>query len=81
MTLGLPPHRARGGHDLLIRRNRRIVQSRPLRFVRWVDIPQLSTRDQCCPAAWQQYWQQCTLAAMVMHGLRCSLETDRSCRW
>jgi hypothetical protein len=44
--------------DLQIRRNRRIVQNRPLRFVRWADIPQLSTRDRCCPAAWQQYWQQ-----------------------
>ena len=26
--------------------------------MRWADIPQLSTRDRCCPAAWQQYWQQ-----------------------
>ena len=58
VTLGRPPHRARGGHDLQIRRNRRIVQGCPLRSVRWVDIPQLSTGDRCCPAAWQQYWQQ-----------------------
>jgi hypothetical protein len=34
------------------------VQDRPLRSVRWADIPQLSTRDRRCPAAWQQYWQQ-----------------------
>jgi len=58
MTLGLPPDRARGGHDPLIRRNRHILQERPLPSMRWADIPQLSTRDQRCPAAWQQYWQQ-----------------------
>jgi hypothetical protein len=44
--------------NLLIRRLRHIVQDRPLRSVRWADIPQLSTPDRCCPAAWQQYWQQ-----------------------
>jgi hypothetical protein len=58
MTLGGLPHRARIGHDLLLRRRGRIVQGRPLRSVRWADIPQLSTRGKCCPAAWQQYWQQ-----------------------
>jgi hypothetical protein len=44
--------------SLQIRRNRRIVQDRPLLSVRWADIPQLSTRDEGCPAAWQQYWQR-----------------------
>jgi quercetin dioxygenase-like cupin family protein len=29
-----------------------------MRSVRWADIPQLSTRGEGCPAAWQQYWQQ-----------------------
>jgi hypothetical protein len=41
-----------------IRRSRHIVQARPLRSLCWADIPQLSTRDRRCPAAWQQYWQQ-----------------------
>jgi hypothetical protein len=40
-TLGLPTDRARGGHDPLIRRSRHIVQARPLRPVRWADIPQV----------------------------------------
>jgi hypothetical protein len=53
-----PPDRARGGHDPLIRRSGRVVQKRPLRSVRWADIPQLSTRGERRPAAWQQYWQQ-----------------------
>jgi hypothetical protein len=44
--------------DLLIRRSGRVVQKRPLRSVRWADIPQLSTRGERRPAAWQQYWQQ-----------------------
>jgi hypothetical protein len=44
--------------NLLIRSSRHIVQHRPMRSVPWADIPELSTRDQCCPAAWQQYWQQ-----------------------
>ena len=44
--------------DLLIRRNGRIVQDRPLRSLRWADIPQLSAWDAPCPAAWQQCWQQ-----------------------
>jgi hypothetical protein len=54
MTLGRPPHRARGGHDLLIRRSGQVVQDRPLRSVCWADIPQLSARDRHCPAAWKQ---------------------------
>jgi hypothetical protein len=29
-----------------------------LRSVRWADIPQLSTRDRRCPAAWLQSWLQ-----------------------
>jgi hypothetical protein len=44
--------------DHQIRSNGHIVQDRPLRSVRWADIPQLPTRDRCCLAAWQQYWQQ-----------------------
>jgi hypothetical protein len=44
--------------SLLIRRSRHIVQDRPLLSVRWAYIPELSTRDRRCPAAWQQYWQQ-----------------------
>jgi hypothetical protein len=44
--------------NLLIRRLRQVVQDRPLRSVRWADIPQLSARNRCCPVAWQQYWQQ-----------------------
>ena len=58
MTLGRPPHRARGGHDLLIRRSGQVVQDRPLRSVCWADIPALSAQDRRCPAAWQQYWLQ-----------------------
>jgi len=42
----------------LFRSSRHIVQDRPSRSVPWAEIPQLSTRDQRCPAAWQQYWQQ-----------------------
>jgi hypothetical protein len=42
----------------LFRRSGHIVPDRPLRSVPWADIPQLSTRDQRCPAAWQQDWQQ-----------------------
>jgi len=37
-----------------IRRNRHIVQDRPLQSVRWTDIPQLSARDAPCLAAWLQ---------------------------
>ena len=44
--------------DLQIRRSGQVVQDRPLRSVRWADIPELSARDRRCPAAWQQYWQQ-----------------------
>ena len=40
--------------NLLIRRSGQVVQDRPLRSVRWADIPQLSTRDRRCPAAWLQ---------------------------
>jgi hypothetical protein len=40
--------------DLLIHRSRHIVQDRPLRSVRWADIPGLPVRDRRCPAAWQQ---------------------------
>ena len=59
MTLGLPPDRAQGGHDPLIRRLRQVVQvDHLLPSVRWADIPQPSTRDRRCPAAWLQYWQQ-----------------------
>jgi hypothetical protein len=51
---------ARSGPDpnLLIRRSGRVVQKRPLRSVRWADIPQLSAQGERCPAAWQQCWQQ-----------------------
>jgi hypothetical protein len=44
--------------NLLIRRSGQAVQDRPLRSVRWADIPQLSVRDRCCPAAWLQSWLQ-----------------------
>jgi hypothetical protein len=37
-----------------IRRLRQAVQDRPLRSGRWAGIPQPSTRDRRCPAAWQQ---------------------------
>ena len=55
-----------GGHphfllhvpDLLIRRLRHIAQGRPLRSVRWADIPGLPISGRCCPPSWQQYWQQ-----------------------
>jgi hypothetical protein len=57
-TSGRPPHRVHGRHNLLIRRLRQAVQDRPSRSMRWADIPQLSTQDQRCSAAWQQYWQQ-----------------------
>jgi len=65
MTLGLPPDRARGGHDPLIRRLRQVVQDRLLRSVCWADIPGLSVRDRRCPVAWQQYWQQSLVLATV----------------
>jgi hypothetical protein len=57
-TLGRPPDRARGGHDLLIRRSGRIAQSRPMWSVRWADLLQLSIPSRCCPPSWQQHWQQ-----------------------
>ncbi len=44
--------------NLLIRRLRQVIQDRSSWSMRWADIPQLSTRDQRYPAAWQQYWQQ-----------------------
>jgi hypothetical protein len=44
--------------NLLIRRSGHIVQDRPLRSLRWADIPQLSAWDAPCPAAWQQCWLQ-----------------------
>jgi hypothetical protein len=44
--------------NLLIRRSGHIVQDRPLRSVRWADIPQLSVWDAPCPAAWLQHWLQ-----------------------
>jgi hypothetical protein len=62
-----PSSCARSGRfvEHLIRRLRHIVQNRLLRSVRWADIPQLSTRDQRCPAAWQQYWQQSRRTASI----------------
>ena len=59
VTVGSGTKRARaycGEH--LIRRHRQVVQDRLLPSVRWADIPQLSTQDWRCLAAWQQYWQQ-----------------------
>jgi hypothetical protein len=50
--------RRAGLGEHLIRRLRQVVQYRLLPSVRWADIPQPSTRDRSCPAAWQQYWQQ-----------------------
>ena len=39
VALDRPSHRARGGHDLLIRRSGYIVQNRPLRSACWaVDL-------------------------------------------
>ncbi len=58
VAIGRPSHRARGGHDFLIRRSRHIGQDRPSLAIRWANIPELSTRVGRCPAAWQQYWQQ-----------------------
>ena len=58
MTLGRPPHRARGGHDLLIRRLRQLVQDGPSPSVRWADIPQPSMCVGRRPAAWLQRWLQ-----------------------
>jgi hypothetical protein len=58
MTLGLPPDRARGGHDPLIRRSGQVVQDRPSPVVGWADIPESSTCVRYRPAAWQQCWQQ-----------------------
>jgi hypothetical protein len=43
-----PPDRSCAGHDPVIRRNGQVVQDRPLRSVRWADIPQLSTGDRRC---------------------------------
>ena len=42
MTFGGLPHRARIGHDLLIRRSGHFVQDRPSLTVCWADIPHLS---------------------------------------
>jgi hypothetical protein len=44
--------------DHLIRSSGHTVQNRPMRSVRWADIPQLSMRSWCCLLSWQQYWQQ-----------------------
>jgi hypothetical protein len=55
----LPLYRARarfGEHQ--IRRSGHIVQGRPPLAAGWADIPKSPIRVQCCPAAWQQYWQQ-----------------------
>ena len=51
----------RPSSNLQIRRLRQVVQDRPLRSVRWADIPQLSVSDRRCLAAWQQHWQQSRL--------------------
>jgi hypothetical protein len=50
--------RAHGGNDLQIRSSGQVVQDRPLRSVRWADIPGLSIPGGCCLPSWQQYWQQ-----------------------
>jgi hypothetical protein len=57
-TLGRPPHRARGGHDPLIRSNGQFVHARPrpvstsgLHLCRWPGV-------HGCPRPWQQVWQQ-----------------------
>ena len=41
-----------------IRRSRRIVQDRPLRTVRWADIPGLSSCVGNWLRSWQRVWQQ-----------------------
>ena len=41
-TPGRPPHRARSGHDPLIRSNGRTVRNRPLLVTCWADVPCLS---------------------------------------
>ncbi len=58
VALGRPSHRARGGHDLLIRRKWQVVQDRLSPVVRWADVPYLSAHVSRCPVARQQYWQQ-----------------------
>ena len=37
----------------LIRSSGQVVQDRPLRFVCWADIPELSIRAWRCPPSWQ----------------------------
>jgi hypothetical protein len=54
---------ARGLHALtptehLIRSSGQVVQDRLVVSALWTDVPGLSARDQRCPAAWLQYWQQ-----------------------
>jgi len=44
--------------DPLIRSSGHTVQDRPLRSMRWADIPQLCIGDRCCPPSGQQYWRQ-----------------------
>ena len=72
MTLGLPPDRARGGYDPLIRRSGQVVQERPLVVVRWADIPHLSAPVGRCLVAWQQYWQQSAGIWTVQEPMRIS---------
>jgi hypothetical protein len=43
---------------LLIRRSRQTVQGRPLRSIRWADVPPLSALVGRSLVAWQQCWQQ-----------------------
>jgi hypothetical protein len=63
----------RSRHDLLIRSSRHIVQDHSSRSVPWADIPQLSTQDRRCPAAWQQYWQQSRSQQLIQYPMLRSL--------
>ena len=65
MTLGRPPHRARGGHDLLIRRTGRTVQGCLLSAACWADVPHLSSCIDCWLHAWQQCWQQSSTCLQI----------------
>jgi hypothetical protein len=54
---GRPSHRARGGHDLLIRSSGQVVQDRPVVSAYWAEIPGPSSRV----GSWLRPWQQCWL--------------------
>ena len=55
---GRPSHRARSGHDPVIRSYGRTVQTCPGVAAFWGDVPGPSSFVGSWPRSWQQFWQQ-----------------------